>query len=299
MDCNTTFAAVDHGYLQIASGHLYQGEINSYNCWLTKVFARLFCRYIDVQVGDRVRRLNKRSYVQFLNERGIAATLTTLHAFTDFNSIAYRRSDTKGWMRQHISVDKTASLARKMITSLGTVDIAKATKYLGKGAEVNEIFWIRGYDGKYVFEPQLTKGLPQAKIAPFTADQLSPLLFAAQRTQTSFANLLTWFGADTHFVGNRCTFFREILGVSNDTTLQPTIRPVLVGSHRHRHPDIRVHHRLGMDLQTSQTITFRDTLLKTENLFIDKNVFASTPVLEPPRIRDWSSTDLMGRIPIF
>ncbi len=303
MDCNTTFATVDHGYLQIASGNLYQGEINSYNNWFTKFFAKLFGKSIDVFVGDKLRRLNKVSYIQFLNEHGIMATPWNLNTLKQFNNILYVRSDTKGPMRQHIgSAAKIASLTRKMVISIGSNDEVRATKYLGKGADVNQLFWIRGYDGKYVFEEHLSGGLPRAKIDPFSSDQLSPILFAAQHSLHTLVNHLLSFGALAAYIGHRYNFSREILSVANNTTLKPTVRPVVVvNNHPCCRSRVHVHHQFGLDLKTSQTITYRDTLQKTHDLMLDATYRFAPPILnaELPRTCDWSSTDVIGRTPLF
>jgi hypothetical protein len=301
MDCRTVFATVDHGYVQVASGKDYQGEINSYNWWFTKFFAHLFGWSTDVQIGDKVRRLDKKSYVQFLNEHGVPnATLKTIQQFSNFNSTSFVRSTNLGNMRLRLNDRKVQSLTRKMVNSLVCNDLDKAAKLLGKGSSVNDLFWIREYDKKIVFNYRFTEDLPCRRILPFTASHMTPLFFAASHNYNAFANLLKEFGADSNTVGQVYTFSRELLDVTNDSHLRTTYNPVFVyrGRGHHRHMEVQHHH--GLRVETSQTITYQDSLQKTHDLYVGAQNEAVTYLNpEAAQTRVWNTTDVIGRSRLF
>jgi len=292
---NNVYSTVDHGRTHIAFNERYQGSIDSYNNFFTKFFANLFGLSVDVTIGSKTRRLNKKSYIEFLSSHGTPGVTTkSIHSYTHLDpaSTPYPRID-RGFMRQHLSASKVDTLSRKVIHSLRAGDQNRASSFLGKGADPNALFWVRGNDGQTMFHCSFQEGLPHQTIPAFTAVQYSPLLYARATGQRAAASRLQQYGADGTQRGQIFNFQRTILNAGIKTTFQPTVQLHVRGGHhpRPRHCASHIVPRIGMTAETKQEVLLEDTSWKVADTFLDVyGNYLSTPVPVIPHVYRWKES---------
>ena len=217
---STIYTTVDRGRLHIAYDADYQGSINSYNNFFTKFFANLFHLSIDVTINDKVRRLNKKSYLKFLHKHDVSvASLKGLARFAHLEPS--QRLTNLGRMTGLLSKQKVKHLTAKMISSLVQNKAPHVMKTLGRGADPNQLFWIRGCDKNPIpiledNEANLGQGLQFKKIDKFLSENFTPFLYAISRGQDEIRTALVSLGSEQKTPGKRVSFEREIVGPEID-----------------------------------------------------------------------------------
>lgn len=298
----STYCTISRRRLHIAIDEDYQGNINSYNNFLTRAYAKMFIKTARISVDGETHLINKKSGIKFFKDLNVQLTKESEFP-ADFDAIPIFtvRTD-RGLMRTHLSPRKAEQLGKKMIHALVQKDMHLAKKYIGQGAAVDQHFWyLEQFNSpKVLFKTHFSQTLPSSRVEPFRATRFTPLLYAAVTTQNEAKDFLIAVKASTAKYGERCTFKREIMDCRNNTSLEPTINThVYVPPPRrgHRHPPrARVVHQVGVDVVNTQTLTFRDTYSNRERISLGSNgrvVF--TPAENATHTVDWSSSSQTGR----
>ena len=297
MTAMNVYSTVDRGRTHIAFDEQYQGSVNSYNNFFTKFFANLFSLSIDVTVGSKIRRLNKKSYIDFLSSHAIpGVTCKSVSSYSRLDAASIPCSPGLGFMRQHLSVSKIDSLSCKLIRSIRAQDQNKAINFLGKGANPNYLFWVRGNDGQTVLHGSLEEGLPHQTIPVFASTLYSPLLYTKASNQHEIARRLEQFGADRIQRGQVRSFQRTVINAGIKTNLYPTVDfRVRKG---HHYP--RVVSRTGVDAEVKQDVRLEDFSKKIAETFLGvSGEYFSTPVTEPATVRLWMESTPILRYKLF
>lgn len=273
------YATVDKGRLHVAYDQYYQGSINSYNYWFTKLFARILGWSIDIKIGAKHRQVEKKSYLAFLNEHGVVnATMATLHTFTQIDPRSHLRLETKGAMTQALSKGKRRSLTKKMISALLKKEENRTVKTLGRGANVNKIFWINEVNNKLLYvgknEDTFRQRLPQKPIPSFTATRYTPFLYAGFKRLEKLPTKLITFGANTTLSGLQLSFERVIEDVQTHNNHKFSVQPVLVPCEKksvsERRYTLTTKNEWRWDKITTTTTTYSDRVQSLRHMcFID------------------------------
>jgi len=311
-------SSIDNGRTHFASGINYQGSVNSYNNFITRITKYLGFA-TDVVVDGKTRCLNNKSYVKFLHTLGLTeASVENLSQFQNLDTIKATLIKNRGMMRSHLSADKTSRLGHKMIHAIYQGDVERAQKLLIKGASANQAFWIGDYDGKVSFERQFKSQLPNSKVPAFRVFYYNPLILAASKQHDYLVKVLKMFGSDDKFVGKTLVFSRDIEGVDTQTNLKLAPRLHVVpnrygresahglGIHyvRPRENFHGMHHRghhleshMGLDVVREQTITFADREDQYQDIVYDtlneRLKFVDRPDLNKTHF--WSTKSELGR----
>lgn len=296
------YVTKDNGRLHIAADEYYQGSTNSYNNFLTRAFTKLFGVSTNVTMNGKTRCVNKKSYVKLLQHLGAAeASPKTLDNYKDFNAIQFNVVKDRGLMREHLTAYKTDKLGKKLVNAIVHHDDFLTQKALGKGAKVNQHFWIRGYDNRIVFDSKFTPGLPHMKINPFKATQFTPFLLAVSSNNQALASILKKYGANSTVQGQEVTFSRELIMAQNNVSFVPTYQskpyPHLLGFHHHGYNKHHHNHgHLGMDMVTKQTLTFVDTYANAQTLAYHEPTKTIHSIATPQMSHQhqWSEDNLIG-----
>lgn len=302
---NTLYATKDNGRVHVAINEYYQDSVNSYNNFITRGITKLFGFSTDVTINGKSRCLNKKSYVKLLSTMGVAeASAQTLDNFKDFNAIQFKPVTDRGFMRSHLSAAKTDKLGRKLVEAMVLKnDAFLAGQVLGKGASVNQHFWIRGFNNSISYHSKLNYGLPHQKINPFQATNYTPFLYATITHKQGLAALLKKYGADTTQPGQVVTFSRELLASKIDTSFVPTYTPGYITHHPHHHHGHHHHHgtkyhpgHYGLDMVQKQTLTFLDTYANAQTLHYHEpsNTVQSIPNPHLTHTHQWSEDNTIG-----
>lgn len=224
------YTTVDGGRTHVAFDQCYQGSINSYNNWFTKFFAKLFGKTIDVAIGGKTRRLNKNSYLKFLNSHGNAIGKKDLKQFCDFSTASVKNViQNHGYMRDNISRTKSQKLYRKMVGALAKNSVSeyRVRKLVGRGAEIQKPFWIR--EGRGISFGSINQGLPTNKLK-FKAQQLTPALLASKKGLKSLVGFMHKYSPNLRQdTGKEVVFKREITGVDRreNVDIEARLNPVV------------------------------------------------------------------------
>lgn len=213
-----TFNTILDDRLHVAADVHYQGSINSYNNFFTRLTKHVGFSS-DVMIGGKVHCLNNKSYLKFLQTLGIKeANLTNLRDYRNLDSLDVKLISNRGTMRSHLTREKVQALGRSLVIAIQDGDIGRAKNLLSAGAEINQTFWIRQNDGQLTFGDKMT--FPIGQVQPFKATAYTPLLFAASKGLAVVDDLLR-FGADTTCEGKSYIFSRDVENVKNDYNLEP------------------------------------------------------------------------------
>ena len=309
-DFSTT---VDEGRLHVASGTQYQGSIDSYNNFVTRL-SRFLGYSSYVTIDGQAHCVNNKSYVEFLHTLGAQnASLDNLSEYRNLDTANVTLLKNRGPMRTHLTASKTNELGQDLIAAIRHLDVGKSQKLLSQGANPNRAFWIRDYDGNISFDAQFNNDLPQRKINSFRATRFNPVLLAASRCQDIIVEDLKRYGADVNFIGKRFNFSRDIVDVSTNYSLQSAMHLEVVPTRYVQHRDIfgnpigcstrrpHLENRLGLDGVNQQTITYEDRQTDHQTFTLDASKnrlkFTDQPGLNQS-IR-WKSTSEVGRARIF
>lgn len=172
--------------LHIAKDHEYIGSIRSYSNKLTKFLASLFRISIVVELSGKTRSLNKKEF---------NILKPYLPQFNLVNLPVLDQDPAHEVMRNKISTVKTEKLTRKLINALEMRELALAKRYLGKGADPNQIFWDRGaYCG--FSDRHFYSSLPNENIE-FTARSFTPLSYAIYKEWDELYSFMRDLGANS------------------------------------------------------------------------------------------------------
>lgn len=224
---NIFYTTVDKNRLHIADENShFGGSINSYNNFLTRFFANLFRKSIVININEKKRTVNRKSYEVFLNKNGIVASKENLKEFVNFNTAMVKR--TQDWtqnhyMRYHLTRSKSKKLFKKMIHALYNQKITEAQKLAGKGANIELVFWERGAFGLSFNE--LGSRLPKRSLE-FHATRYNTILYAAKKGCAEFVQFLLKIGSGTDYVGETVKYKRRISHVENHYQLNYRYAPV-------------------------------------------------------------------------
>lgn len=253
------YNTVDRRKLQLADDTgKFIGTIDSYNNWFTDIFSQLFGMSMKVKIGNKTRCLNKTEYAAWINthteRRGL--TKKNVKEFKDFCLFQVNRAAPGApCMRFTLSTDKSSKLYQKLVHSMvERQDFVKARKHVGKGADLDRLFWTRGeYNVSF---GQMTAQLPEHAL-DLTATRYTPLLYAATKRQADLCNFMTGCQANQAIVGQEFQFKRQILQVKPITRLEPRyyhVRDYPLGSHRAS----TYHSEWHMDVRTTIVADFQD-----------------------------------------
>ena len=212
---NTVYTTIDRGSTHIALGKNYLGSVNSYNNWVTRLFAWILNRSMTVDFEGKARSVNKKSYLELakglLNKPELTIQEIAQHkVFKTFSDGITLPSDPK-MMRKAISVEKSHKLFRKLAIAISKTETDKALKQIGKGAALDTKYYVRTGHG-LSFDSD-TSGLGSDWIGTLPVFEGTPILVAANEGKTSVVNRLREFGADINVTAHHYTFTREIVGL--------------------------------------------------------------------------------------
>lgn len=214
------FATVDAGRLHVGLGENYVGSIDSYNNFVTKFVANLFGWSTKITIDGKTRHVNKTDYFKWLNDNTANAPLTKsgLGDYTDLHLLEIKILEGQGRMRDHLSAHKTRRLFEKMVLALvGNKDFESAKRYAGKGANVDDYFWVR--EGQPISLSTLTAELADDKAYDFRAGHYTPLLYAAEKNDKVFCEFLRKLQANPFAQGEYVQFTKRIMEVNPVTTI--------------------------------------------------------------------------------
>lgn len=229
------YTTVDQGYTYIANSQSdYIGKVNSYNNCLTRFFTKLFGKAIDVYINGKTKTFNLKSFNKLNQMYGfeiVSKKDNLLDITKHFRQLIGHRLN-NGYIRNHLSSEKSHSLFKKLILNMQSHNTAKAERMVGKGANLELSFWDRGAYG-LTFH-QLTYGLSKTSMSEFEATSYTPILYAAAKIPQVFQKLVE-AGADLQAEGKTLRFKRIITDVEQQPYLTyesyPTYSPYNHYSH--------------------------------------------------------------------
>lgn len=314
------YATCDQGRVHIAYGAFYQGSVSRYGNWFTKFFAKLFCMSTDVSINSKTYSVNKNDYVKLLSSMSVPATRKTIKMFQNFNNQTFVARGDLGLMRSHLTPGKVSALGRKMIAELVNGHDAQVEKFLGKGAEINSYFWMKGTDSKIYFgqDPDTSGAYPPEKVEPVEERKYTPLLYVTGRGMDTgdyrLRDLFIQFGAHINSLGVKRTFQRDLLQTTfgeedvpvsrSHVTYVPTVRSHLVPNHRRPgcHVQTRlgvepvVSYRPGLDRVTTETKLFRDTYCNEQTIAYNLETgLLDMDAPKAPSVREWNKRHVTSR----
>lgn len=275
-------STVDSGRLHLSYEGLYIDSINSYNNWFTQFFAWIGRRSMRVSFNGKVRSLNKVDYAKWISSHTdqINITKDTVGKFADFCKLQVRPpSDVASPTRFRISKAKSERLYHKLVSSMCEKrDYEKAQKYVAKGADLDKLFWTRDRFG--VSFSTMKADLPDRKIQTLMARKYTPFLYAKQNGPDALANLMVRAQADTASYGEVVEFSRELVDVSRNSTLEPTIGYGRSDIYTPRRHFVTYGPQAHVDMRTSLIATYQDSETKRSDLFYNRqlNITQNRPV---------------------
>ncbi len=268
---NTFYTTVDKNRLQIADENSYYGgSLNSYNNFLSRLFAKVFRKSMTVNFdGNKEFKVNKKSYQKLLQNNGVNAK--NIANFTDFNRVmkdhkqAWNRN---GYIRNHLSRSKSHRLFKKLVYALQNRNMNKAHQLACKGANIERDFWERD-NGYGISFNQITTNLPKQTLQ-FTATRYNPILYAAKNNLNHFVNFLVKIGSSTNFVGETARFNRVITHVENQYHVEPRLVPVYRYNRHARRQQVQ--YVPYPEVRRETIVHYRDAKNKLYDHFLDANL---------------------------
>lgn len=210
--------------LHIANDANYQGSVNSYNNWATKSFSKLFKFSTNITINNEKRCVNNKSYLKLLPQLGVNVPEdASAKEYKNFDGLTCSYLKNRGLMRQHISTKKSDKLGKAFIHAIVAGNMQKATDLIGKGANIDQHFWLRESYG-LTFNNDPAYGLPAHNLS-LGLMQYTPLIYAAlqkefKNTDDRLLNLLEHYQANQKLTGASWAFERKITNVSNHVSVQ-------------------------------------------------------------------------------
>ncbi len=252
------YSTVDGGRVHVGLEENYAGSIDSYNNFLTRCVAKLFGWSTQVTIDGKCRHVNKSDYIRWLNNNTAHKDVTAenVAGFLDVALLEIKAESTQGAMRDHVSAERARLLFEKMVKALVVNnDFVAAKKYAGKGANLDDSFWIR--EGYPLSLTGLKADLPEDKALEFRAGRYTPLLYAAEKGNKAFCDFLVKLKANTFAHGEYLQFTRIRSELNPITDIQ-SAEDVLLDN------DLRTR----IKLKTTTTIQFEDQVTpKTESIY--------------------------------
>jgi len=207
------YTTVSNHRTHVAVGKDYVGSVNSYQCCLTKLVARLFRRSIRVNFDGKERSINRGEYLSLLHNLGhTEISKRNIDQCRNFRSMIEGVKLSQGIrMTQAIAESDRRGLFYKLAEAISRGEIVKAQEMIGKGAALDMQYCDRGRFG--VSFGSCKQGLSSEKAYDFKVFEGAPILQAARKGYTSIVQQLLEFGAMANTVGRGYTFHRVITGV--------------------------------------------------------------------------------------
>lgn len=264
---NSIQSTVDNGRLHLSYDGLYIDSIDSYNNWLTKLFAWAFGWSLSVTINGKTHSLDKADYAKWINSHTnrIDVTKETAKEFANFCLLQITRpADNASPINRHLSASKTQSLFYKLVRSMHQKrDFDAAKKYVNKGAQLNQMFWTRG--GYGLSFGSMKHGLPDKRIEA-TFCHYTPLLYATHQNQPQLAELMRRSGANHNTTGERIEFSRSLVQIDPHTSLEPTVEFVRNRRPARQHHGNNYHREAHLNVRTQIIAKFEDKETKTHDL---------------------------------
>lgn len=204
--------------LHIAHDADYQGNINSYNNWVTKSFSKLFKLSTTITINNETKCVNKKSYLKLLPELGVNVPEgASVKAYRNFDGLTCAYLKNRGLMRQHISSNKSNALGYQFVHAIVANDMQRATHLIGKGANIDLRFWQRE-ESRITFSDDVTYGLPYRTLIPYKATRFTPFLFAVSKNNKHLIDLLENYKANTGILGEKIKVNRKITKIYSDAS---------------------------------------------------------------------------------
>lgn len=250
------FSSVSRQRTHIAKNEKYLGSVNSYNNFFTKFISHLFRLAVDVEVGGKKRRLNKKSYVKFLAHLRVEKSKENLPKSLEKLALSIPRE--RRLMRNYLSASKVERLTKRLLHALARGNSEMAFHLAGKGADINRHFWDRGCYGMGLGGQK--EGLPLRAIkADFTLH--TPFSYTSLHTMPHTFHLIKKLGGDRGFQGDIVQFQRKIDNTQVDRTYHVNTVPV-------HHGYYRTHYGRVVPIVTHQPYVSSD--VKVNTFFTDK-----------------------------
>ena len=246
VSCGRTYIARDKANVGDFKSY-FVGDVNSYNNFFTRFFARLFEVSIQVNFDGKWRDVNKKSYVKLLHKLGITdARVSNLAQYTRFKPYTDGIDLTGKTMREALPYSKQERLLLGLGRAILQNNTEKALRKIGKGALVDQAYYDRGVFGPSLYSEG--EGLSSERRYQFSVFLGAPIMQAARKGLTDVARRLHQVDARIDCVGQSYTFLREITGIDRWVT--------------QRRVDVIVHGR-KKDHVVSQTIPEEHTVVRT------------------------------------
>lgn len=195
----------DKGRAHIALNEHYQGSVNCYNNFFSKLITKLFRTSLNVTIEGKTLCANKKSYKNFIKSIKKNELSSNIENFKVLTREQMTPVTNLGLMRDHLSRWKSYRLSQKLIKAMVNDDKELALEAIGKGADVNRGFLLK--------DKKIAKELPIEDIPPFERVWYTPHLYAIINQKQDLADLLVQYGADITKKGNKCQFKRETFKV--------------------------------------------------------------------------------------
>ncbi len=236
------YTTVSNGQVHIAADKQYIGSVDSYNNWLTQFFAWLMGKSISVNFDGKLRCLNKESYSILLTSLTNKVEDVGHHRMFRRMIVETALPQNNLRMRDVIASDDSQRLFRKLAQAISRGDTVKAKRMIGKGAELDKMYYEREGLGISFYED--TSGLFSTSRYEFKVFKGTPILQAARKGNKVVCEILRQFQANLDCLGDEYWFKREIVSVERRQEI------VLDTFVRHRGHRRQVTHRPRVQEQT-------------------------------------------------
>ena len=215
------YATVDGGRLHVGLDEHYVGSIDSYNNFITKFVANLLGWSTQITVDGKTRHVDKADYTKSANNNTAHTTATkdALAGFADLHLLEVKVKEGPERMRDYLSTGKSRRLFEKMVVAMCVnKDFEAAKKYASKGANLDDYFWIR--EGYPIALTTLKADLADDKAIDFRAGYYTPILYAAEKNNKVFCDLLRKLKASFVAQGQYVQFVKKIAEINPITTVE-------------------------------------------------------------------------------
>ena len=226
---NNIYTTVSKGQVHIAADTQYVGSVDSYNNPFTQLFAWLFQHSIPVNFDGKVRSVNKESYTNLIRSLVRNEKINDVSQYNLFRLVAERAAlpVTTLKMRDVIATADRQALFQKLATAISQGDTAKALLMIGKGAELDAVYYDRDHLGVSFYGD--TTYLSSQNPYKFNVFAATPIFQAARKGNLVICKFLEEAGASLSILGKQYTFKREVVDVS--TRLETVMKPIWIPHH--------------------------------------------------------------------
>ncbi len=221
------FVQLEDGIVHFAVGPDYAGNCKPYQYTITE----WWCRAVGscVPVGDYYFPVKE--YVEWVKENTNHTSISeeTVSEYLELKDLDFKRQEKPETMRSKLKTETTRMLFEEMVKALYAANEDAAIDFAGRGADIDGQFGVRKIkDIPELFFTGIKEGLAEDRSIEFDAALFTSLLYAADKSYSSFIDFSQQLGANTNAVGQK-VHFKKVC-VEQDTKTEPSEEMVQVGS---------------------------------------------------------------------